>query len=241
MRDDRVLEIDGLWAGYHETVILQDIHMSVGKNEIVCLLGKNASGKTTLIRAILGLVKVTQGEIRFQGKNITNLKTPSIVQSGISVVPEAHRIFGRMTVLDNLLIGACSRKDKADVAKDLNRVNALFPVLDERRHDTAGGLSGGQQQMLAIARALMASPTLILMDEPSQGLAPSMVQDVYKIVEKINQSGVTILLIEQNVTKALQVSDRGYVLDQHTIVEKGYAKDLMGKPLIRQVYLGESV
>ncbi|HEX6676328.1 MAG TPA: ABC transporter ATP-binding protein [Actinomycetes bacterium] len=207
--------------------------------EIVCLLGGNASGKSTTLRTILGMVVPSEGEVRLGGERIDGLPTTRIVSRGITMVPENRRLFARMTVRENLVLGGTLRSDKAGVREDLDRVLELFPRLRERLGQRAGTLSGGEQQMLAMGRALMADPKVILMDEPSMGLAPVLVDQVFEIIQDINRGGVTIFVVEQNANMALSIADRGYVLQTGQIVLADTAAALLENPQMREAYLGE--
>ena len=216
--------------------------LSVGDGEIVSLLGGNASGKSTTMKTILGLVKVKSGTIRLAGKDITNASTNFRVRSGIASVPEARRVFPQMTVDENLMAGAYTRRDKAGVAEDLARMRDHFPRLGERRKQEAGTLSGGEQQMLAFARALMSRPKLICMDEPTMGLAPKLVDQVLDEIVRINKElGVSVLLVEQQAELALSIASRGYVLATGEIVLQGAARELLDNPQIQEAYLGKTV
>lgn len=216
------------------------IDLQVVQGEIVCLLGGNASGKSTTMKVILGLVKPRTGEVRFAGQVITGLPTPKIIRLGLGSVPEARRIFAQMTVRENLLMGAYKRNDKAEIALDYERTLALFPRLKERLHQPGGVLSGGEQQMLAIGRALMGRPRLICMDEPTMGLSPLFVDRVLEQIQEINRQGVTIFMVEQNANLALQIAHRGYVLQNGRIVLTGQAQELLHSPQIQDAYLGSS-
>jgi branched-chain amino acid transport system ATP-binding protein len=214
--------------------------MVVRQGQIVCLLGGNASGKSTTMKVILGLVRPRAGVVSFDGQPITALPTPQIIRRGIASVPEARRLFGAMTVRENLLMGAYSRSDRAAIAADLDRVLELFPRLGERLTQQAGTLSGGEQQMVAMARALMSRPRLICMDEPTMGLAPLYVERVLAQVQAINRQGVTVFMVEQNANLALQIAHYGYVLQNGRVALAGDAGALLGDPQIRDAYLGSS-
>jgi branched-chain amino acid transport system ATP-binding protein len=237
-----VLRLSGLVTFYGPLRILKGIDLEVRQGEIACLLGGNASGKSTTMKTILGVVKPREGTIEFDGQRIDGLPTERIVRMGISLVPEARRIFGRMTVWENLTMGAFTRRDAppADLAADLDRIYELFPRLKERRDQLGGTLSGGEQQMLAIGRALMARPRLLLMDEPSMGLAPVLVEVVFDLIREINRRGITVLVVEQNANVALSIADRGYVLKNGRIVVHGPARDLLQAEGVRRAYLGEA-
>ena len=212
------------------------LHVLAG--EIVCLLGGNASGKSTTMKVILGLVKPRSGQVRFKGQEIVGMATPEIIRLGIGSVPEARRIFGNMTVRENLLMGAYHRNDKAAIAEDYERILGLFPRLRERIKQRGGVLSGGEQQMLAIGRALMGRPQLICMDEPTMGLSPAFVDTVLELIQTINQQGTTIFMVEQNATLSLQIAHRGYVLQNGHIVLEGQARELLDSRAVQDAYLG---
>ncbi len=234
-----MLKLDGVSSGYGQIEVLFDVSLEVNSGEIVCLLGANAAGKTTTMKTILGSVKTKSGTIQFEGRRIEGLPTNHIVRLGISPVPEGRRVFARMTVRENLEVGAFARPDRRGAEDDLGRVFNLFPVLSERAGQLAGTLSGGEQQMLAMGRALMARPKLICMDEPSMGLAPLMVEKVFDTIVQLADSGSTILLIEQNAHMALSVADRGYVLEAGRIVLHDTAERLLQNELVLKAYLGE--
>jgi branched-chain amino acid transport system ATP-binding protein len=225
-------------AGYGPTEVLHDVSLTVGEGEIVALLGANAAGKSTTMKTIFGIVRARSGTITFDGKRIDRTPTSAIVQSGLVLVPEARRIFSRMTVFENLQMGAYIRSNRAELGSDLERVYTLFPRLKERTTQVAGTLSGGEQQMLAMGRALMARPRLVCMDEPSMGLSPILVQTVFDTIQEIRRQGVTVFLVEQNAFMALNVADRGYVLQQGRIVLTDSAKNLLTNDLVRRAYLG---
>jgi branched-chain amino acid transport system ATP-binding protein len=215
---------------------LQEVSLHVKKGELVCLLGGNACGKSTTLKTALGIVKPKKGKITFDGKDVTNVGTPARVKMGIAVVPENRRLFGPMTVLENLKIGAYVLGD-ADT-DDLERMFELFPKLKERQNQLAGTLSGGEQQMVAVARALMSRPRLLLMDEPSMGLSPKLVEQSFEMIANLHSQGVSMLIVEQNANMALSVADRGYVLQTGRIVLEGKASDLAGHDELRRAYLG---
>jgi branched-chain amino acid transport system ATP-binding protein len=233
-----MLKLEGVNTFYGPSHVLHDLSLEVGQGEIVCLLGANAAGKTTTMKTIMGLVRPKRGQITFDGKRIDSHATTEIVTHGLALVPEARRVFARMTVLENLQMGAYIRNDTADIEDDLNRVYKLFPRLKEREKQLAGTLSGGEQQMLAIGRALMAKPRLICMDEPSMGLSPILVQTVFDTIQEIRKQGVTVFLVEQNAFMALNIADRGYVIQQGRIVLSDTAKNLLTNDLVRRAYLG---
>jgi branched-chain amino acid transport system ATP-binding protein len=236
-----VLKLSEVVTHYGPLRVLKAVDLDVQAGEIVCLLGGNASGKSTTMKTILGLVRPTAGRVEFEGKRIEGWPTEAIVRLGISLVPEARRIFARMTVWENLTMGAFTRQQAApgELAQDFERVYGLFPRLHERRDQLGGTLSGGEQQMLAIGRALMARPRLLLMDEPSMGLAPALVDQVFDIIQTINRQGTTILVVEQNATVALGIASRGYVLQNGRIVVHDSARALLAADHIRRAYLGE--
>ena len=234
-----VLELRGVSTHYGLVSVLRGVDVSIKRGEIVCLLGGNASGKTTTLKTILGMVPPSEGQVVLNGEVINGLPTSKVVAKGISMVPENRRLFAKMTVKENLDLGAYQRKDKAAVREDLDRILTIFPRLRERLSQKAGTLSGGEQQMVAMGRALMAQPKVLLMDEPSMGLAPILVEQVFSIIEEINKIGTTIFVVEQNANMALSIADRGYVLQTGQIVLADSAKALLENPLMRQAYLGE--
>jgi branched-chain amino acid transport system ATP-binding protein len=236
---ESVLTISNVTAGYGTSEVLHGITMDVREGETVCLLGSNAAGKSTTLRTILGMVKVRAGEIRFRGERIDGLTTPAIVAKGITMVPENRRLFAKMSVKENLEIGANLRDDKVAIADDIEGIFEMFPRLRERVKQRAGTLSGGEQQMLAIGRALMADPQVLLMDEPSMGLAPILVEQVFETIQEINGRGVTIFLVEQNANLALSIADRAYVIQTGKVVLSDDAKTLLGNPNLSKAYLGE--
>lgn len=238
-----LLELRNVFSGYGLVRVLEDVTLDIKKGEIVCLLGSNAAGKTTTLKTILGLVKATDGEIilRTDGKEerIEKKRTPEIVARGITMVPEGRRLFARMSVRENLRIGAQLRDDEEGIQRDVDRVMSIFPRLAERLSQKAGTLSGGEQQMLAMGRALMASPRVLLMDEPSMGLAPILVEQVFETIKEINEAGTTIFLVEQNANMALEVADRAYVIQTGNIVLSDTARALLDDPKMKEAYLGE--
>ena len=233
-----MLILDRVVSGYGLTPCLKGVSLEVRAGEIVTLLGANGAGKTTLLSTISGLVRTRGGSITFGGAPIDSLPSEAIAARGIGHVPEGRRIFARMSVLENLQLGAYGRRDRADVDRDLRKVWALFPVLAERRSQLAGTLSGGEQQMLALGRGLMGRPKLLLLDEPSLGLAPKLVALMFEIIVKLHRDGGTILLVEQNAHAALQVAHRGYLLETGTIVLSGPAQELANSPHVKAAYLG---
>jgi branched-chain amino acid transport system ATP-binding protein len=235
-----MLRLDKVVTYYGPVQALKGVSLEIGEGEIVCLLGGNASGKSTTMKTILGLVRPREGSVSLDGQRIDRLRTGQIVRRGISLVPESRRVFGRMTVWENLAMGAYSRHASSlDLEHDFERVYGLFGRLRERAGQFAGTLSGGEQQMLAIGRALMARPRLLLMDEPSMGLAPALVDQVFDIIQTINRQGTTILVVEQNAAVALSIAHRGYVLQNGSIVAHDRAAALLETDSIRRAYLGE--
>jgi len=234
-----MLEFRGVNTYYGELHVLKDVNYKIDKGEIVCLLGGNASGKSTTMKAVLGIVRPKSGDIFYEGQQINTLPTAARVKLGIAPVPEARRLFPRMTVLENLEMGAYTRRDRENLAEDLDRVYGLFPRVKERRQQLAGTLSGGEQQMVAIGRALMARPRLICMDEPSMGLSPAFVDQVFEIIQTINKQGTAIFVVEQNAAMALSIADRGYVLQTGEVVLSGTAKSLLDNQMVQQAYLGQ--
>jgi len=236
-----MLEFRGVNTYYGELHVLKDVNYEINQGEIVCLLGGNASGKSTTMKAALGIVRPKSGDILFEGKKINTLPTATRVRMGIAPVPEARRLFPRMTVLENLEMGAYTRLDRENLNEDLERVYSLFPRVKERRNQLAGTLSGGEQQMVAIGRALMARPRLLCMDEPSMGLSPAFVDQVFEIIQTINKQGTTIFVVEQNAAMALSIANRGYVLQTGEVVLSGTAKGLLENEMVQKAYLGQMV
>ncbi len=232
-----MLEVRGVETGYGNIKALKGIDLSVRQGSIVCIIGANGAGKTTLLKTITGLLAPRAGSITFLGENIAGLGAARIVRRGIVLVPEGRAILARMTVMENIEMGAYHRKD-GGIRQDIERVMERFPILSDRKHQRGGSLSGGEQQMLAIARALLARPRLLLLDEPSLGLAPLVVADIFRIVREINEEGTTVLLVEQNVRQALRCSHDAYVLETGRIVHAGRSADLMNDARIREAYLG---
>jgi branched-chain amino acid transport system ATP-binding protein len=233
-----LLKLDSINSFYGPVQVHFDLTLSVKRGQIVCLLGGNASGKSTTMKTILGLQRPRSGKVWFDGADITGLPTPQIIRRGIGSVPEARRLFGAMTVRENLLMGAYVRSDKPAIAQDEERVLTLFPRLRERLKQRAGTMSGGEQQMLAMARAMMGRPKLIVMDEPTMGLSPLFVDRVLDLIQTINREGVTIFMVEQNASLALGIAHYGYVLQTGQIALEGPAGDLLSDPRIRDAYLG---
>ena len=232
-----ILSVKDLTKNFGGLQANSNINMEIGEHELVGLIGANGAGKTTTMRTIMGLIHPSEGEILFEGKDLTKLKTHEIVYSGISLVPEGRSILAKMTVLENLEMGAYKRKDK-EVASDLEKVFDRFPILRERKSQLGGTLSGGQQQMLAIGRALMARPKLMLLDEPSMGLAPLVVADIFKVIKEINDNGTTVLLVEQNVRQAIKIADYAYVMETGKIVLEGTREEIGKNPRVMEAYLG---
>ncbi|CAA7624171.1 ABC transporter ATP-binding protein [Magnetospirillum sp. UT-4] len=232
-----MLEINGLVSHYGRIQALKGIDLAIAEGELVALVGANGAGKTTLLRCLSGVQPVTGGGIRFEGADLTRLPAERRVQLGIAQVPEGRQVFGPLSVEDNLRLGAYRRKGP-DVAADLDRMYAMFPILKEKRALPAGTLSGGQQQMLAIARALMSHPRLLLLDEPSMGLAPLLVAEIFATIQALKDSGTTIFLVEQNAYAALAIADRGYVLETGTVVMHAAGADLLADQRVKEAYLG---
>lgn len=233
-----ILEIQDLSVNYGVIAAVKQMNLHIQRGEIVALIGTNGSGKTSALRSISGLNKSIQGQIRFEGQEITKLDPHKIVERGISQVPEGRGVFPDLTVLENLKLGAYVRNDKTGIAADIQGMFELFPRLEERKKQLAGTMSGGEQQMLAIARALMARPKLLLLDEPSMGLAPLIVKEIFAAIRKVNEEGVSILLVEQNATMALATAHRGYVMETGSIVVEGDAAELRNNDVVKSVYLG---
>ena len=233
-----MLKINDINVYYGAIHAIKGISLEVNEGEIVTLIGANGAGKSTTLRTISGLLKPRTGSIEFEGKNIAGMAAQNIVKAGISQVPEGRRVFANMTVMENLELGAFIRKDKAGIAQDLNMVFERFPRLQERKNQEAGTLSGGEQQMLAMGRALMSRPRLLLLDEPSMGLAPLLIKEIFSIIEDINKAGTTILLVEQNANMALSIASRAYVLETGRITLSGDAKELAASESVKKAYLG---
>lgn len=233
-----MLEVRNIFVNYGAAPALWDVSIQVQSKELVCVVGPNGAGKTTLINAIAGLHPVKSGHLMFEGKDITSLDSHRFCEAGIAIVPEGRRLFTQMTVLDNLELGSFLPAAKAKRAERMERVLTLFPALKVKLQSAAGSLSGGQQQMVAIGRALMAGPTLLLLDEPSLGLAPTIVIDMFDAIRRINAEGTAVLLVEQNVSMALETANRAYVMEEGRIVAQGQAKEMMNRPEIQKAYLG---
>jgi len=232
-----LLQIENLHAGYGDLEVLHGIDLDVNEGEIVALIGANGAGKTTTLRAISGIVAASEGSIVFEGSNFGSWKSSRIVAEGVVQVPEGRKLFADMSVMENLRLGAYKR-GRSDISSSLDEVFDLFPKLEERSTQSAGTLSGGEQQMLAIGRALMTKPRFLMLDEPSLGLAPKLVIDIFGVIKNINQLGVTVMLVEQNAVHALQLSDRGYVLENGRVVLHGTGEELLGDDRVRTAYLG---
>lgn len=233
-----MLKVEGLVCRYGKVAAVEDLSMDVRRGELVSLIGTNGAGKTTTLKAISGILSPAAGRITFDGEVITHASARQIIELGIAHCPEGRRVFPYMTVRENLEMGCFLRSDSAGIAEDMDRLFARFPVLYERRNQAAGTLSGGEQQMLAISRALMSRPKLVLFDEPSLGLAPNLVERTFEIIMEIRQQGVTVVMVEQNAFAALELSDRSYVIEQGRITLTGTGRELLDNPRVRQAYLG---
>ena len=234
-----MLEVKDLEVNYGVIKAIKGVSFEVNEGEVISLIGANGAGKTTILHAVSGLINKAAGSVTFEGKDITKLPAHKIVYMGMSHVPEGRRVFAQLTVLENLKLGAYTRKDKTEIEETLKKVYKSFPRLEERKNQLAGTLSGGEQQMLAMGRALMSHPRLILMDEPSMGLSPIFVNEIFNIIRDVNKDGVTVLLVEQNAKKALSIANRAYVLETGKIVKEGNAADLLNDESIKKAYLGE--
>jgi len=232
-----LLELDNVTTYYGQMRILEGMSLAVDAGELVCLLGGNASGKSTTLKTILGIVRPRSGRVLLEGEDVTNWPVSQRIANGLAIVPENRRLFGDMTVRENLELGAVLQ-DRGTFDADLERVQTLFPRLEERKSQLAGTLSGGEQQMVAMGRALMSRPRLLLMDEPSMGLSPALVQQNFRIIKEVHDSGVAVLMVEQNATMALSIADRGYVLSTGEIVLRGQASELLGHEDLKRAYLG---
>ena len=233
-----LLEIKDMSVHYGRIQAIDNVSLTVDQGEIVTLIGANGAGKTSTMRALAGLLNLSNGTITFDGEDITRVKGHKRVQQGISLAPEGRGIFPAMTVMENLDMGAYGRKDKGEMKEDLDRVFDLFPRMAERRTQAGGTLSGGEQQMLAIGRALMSRPKILLLDEPSMGLAPQFIRRVFSIIRQVNEQGTTVLLVEQNANQALAIANRAYVLETGSITHAGTGKELLANPAIKEAYLG---
>jgi branched-chain amino acid transport system ATP-binding protein len=234
-----LLKVTGLKVAYGGIQAVKGVSFEVQKGELVSLIGANGAGKTTTLKAVTGIQPVAAGEIEFMGKSIKGQGAWDLVKQGLVMVPEGRGVFARMSIVENLQMGAFVRNDKAAIAEDIDKVFAIFPRLKERATQLAGTMSGGEQQMLAMGRALMASPKVLLMDEPSMGLSPIMVDKIFEVVADIHGRGTTVLLVEQNASRALGLADRGYVMDSGEVTMSGEAKSLLADPRVRAAYLGE--
>ena len=234
-----MLEVKNLHVHYGMIEAIKGIDFEVNKGEVIALIGANGAGKTTTLHTVTGLLPATSGTITFEGKDITKTPGHKIVSLGMAHVPEGRRVFAQLSVYENLLMGAYTRKDKNEIQETLGVVYSRFPRLEERKNQLAGTLSGGEQQMLAMGRALMSHPSIILMDEPSMGLSPIFVNEIFDIIKEVSAGGTTVLLVEQNAKKALSIADRAYVLETGKIVLSGDAKELMNNDAIKKAYLGE--
>ena len=243
-RDEQVLRLRNVESGYGSLKVLRHVSLHVNRGEIVCIIGANGAGKTTLLRTVVGLLRAQAGQIQFQDRDISTARTEAIARGGCSLVPEGRQVFAPMTVRENLLLGATARLQRANsgtVGEDLKRVFALFPRLEERAQQLAGTLSGGEQQMLALGRALMARPTLILLDEPSMGLAPLVVKEIFATIRRLRDEGNTVLLVEQNARAALKIANRGYVLETGRIILEEAADALLANRDVERAYLGRDL
>ena len=234
-----MLEIKDLEVYYGMIQAIKGISFEVNEGEVIALIGANGAGKTTILHTISGLIAPKKGSITFEGQEITKIPAHKIVENGLAQVPEGRRVFPSLSVLQNLKLGAYTRKDKKEIDDTLKMIYERFPRLEERKNQPAGTLSGGEQQMLAMGRALMSKPRLILMDEPSMGLSPIFVNEIFDIIKQVSASGTTVLLVEQNAKKALSIADRGYVLETGKIVKEGKASDLLNDEAVKKAYLGE--
>ena len=233
------LSVNNLQVHYGMIQAIKDVSFEVNEGEVIALIGANGAGKTTILHTVSGLLQPTKGSVMFEGQDITKVPAHKIVSLGMAHVPEGRRVFAQLTVLENLKLGAYTRKDKNEMEETLQMIYKRFPRLEERKNQIAGTLSGGEQQMLAMGRALMSHPKIILMDEPSMGLSPIFVEEVFKIIRDISAEGVTVLLVEQNAKKALNIADRAYVLETGNIILQGDAKKLMNDESVKKAYLGE--
>lgn len=236
-----MLNVENLKVCYGGIEALKDVSFKVEKGRLVTLVGANGAGKSTILRSIMGLVKPQSGKLEYNGLDLKSVKTKDMVNIGITLVPEGRRVFSNLTVLENLKIGAYRRTDAKEIQKDIEWVYSLFPRLKERNWQLTGTLSGGEQQMVAIGRALMSKPELIMMDEPSLGLAPIVVKELFDIIKQINKDGVTVLLIEQNATSALKIADIGYVIETGNILLRGNGQELLKNDQVKKAYLGEEI
>ena len=233
-----MLKVTDLTVHYGAIQALRGISFDVNQGEIITLIGSNGAGKTTTLHSVSNIIKKTSGKVEFENQDITNVSPDAIVKTGLIQVPEGRRVFANMSVKENLEMGAYTRKDKAGIKADMEMVYGLFPRLKERVNQLSGTLSGGEQQMLAMGRALMSKPKLLLLDEPSMGLAPILVDEIFSIIQEINKTGTTILLVEQNAFKALSIADRAYILETGTVIKSGKASDLINDEAVKSAYLG---
>ena len=233
-----MLKVTDLTVHYGAIQALRGISFDVNQGEIITLIGSNGAGKTTTLHSVSNIIKKTSGKVEFENQDITNVSPDAIVKTGLIQVPEGRRVFANMSVKENLEMGAYTRKDKAGIKADMEMVYGLFPRLKERVKQLSGTLSGGEQQMLAMGRALMSKPKLLLLDEPSMGLAPILVDEIFSIIQEINKTGTTILLVEQNAFKALSIADRAYILETGTVIKSGKASDLINDEAVKSAYLG---
>ena len=234
-----MLEVKDLEVYYGVIQAIKGVSFEVNQGEVIALIGANGAGKTTILHTVTGLLSPKKGQVFFEGKDITKVPAHKIVSMGMAHVPEGRRVFAELSVYENLKMGAYTRKDKSEIEESLENVYRRFPRLEERKNQMAGTLSGGEQQMLAMGRALMSKPKIILMDEPSMGLSPILVNEIFDIIQAVSESGTTVLLVEQNAKKALSIADRAYVLETGNIVLEGKAKDLLEDDSIKKAYLGE--
>ncbi|MCK9444025.1 MAG: ABC transporter ATP-binding protein [Tissierellaceae bacterium] len=235
-----MLTVSNLHVSYGGIKALRGIDINIEENKIVTLIGANGAGKSSTLRAIMNLVKKEEGKVQYDGEDLTNLRTMDIVKKGIALSPEGRRVFSNLTVEENLILGAYTKHNKAEINKDMEKVYELFPRLKERLWQKAGTLSGGEQQMLAVGRALMVRPRVLMLDEPSLGLAPLLVKDIFDIIKEIHSQGNTILLVEQNAKKALEIADYGYVLETGSLVLEGPGEELLNDEKVKEAYLGEA-
>jgi len=235
-----ILELENVDTYYGSVQALEDITIRIDQGELVCLLGGNASGKSTVLKTILGVCRPKRGTVKLEGQRIDGIRTKDIISRGVAIVPENRRIFPRLTVLENLEMGAYLRTDKDQIKKDIDEMLRLFPRLRERRHQSGITLSGGEQQMLAMARALVSNPKILLMDEPSMGLSPALVDQQFELIQKVHQQGTTVFVVEQNATMALSIADRAYVLQTGSIVLADTAQNLLKNEMMQKAYLGEA-
>ena len=234
-----LLKVSGLKVAYGGIQAVKGVDFEVREGELVSLIGSNGAGKTTTMKAITGLLQISDGDIEYQGRSIRGRGAWDLVKEGLAMVPEGRGVFTRMSITENLQMGAHIRSDKAGIAQDMEKVFTIFPRLKERKDQLAGTMSGGEQQMLAMGRALMSRPKVLLMDEPSMGLSPIMVDKIFEVVREVHGQGVTILLVEQNASRALEIADRGYVMESGVISMSGVAREMLSDPKVRAAYLGE--